>query len=223
LTTIPAARLAAARIIVASKIDSQRQAARHYQRHGCHSAGAALRALDLACDLSRAAANIDALRGVEGAATAAWFNLFAELLSPPWHFPGRARRPPTDPVNALLSLGYTILQSRVVARCQAAGLEVYLGALHEYRAGRPSLACDLMEPLRVPSVDRWVLRLCHGGSLRPADFTDTTDGTRLQPAVFPGTIHDWEEHWVSGGHDTALDQNLEQYVRWLRGTVSGML
>ena len=79
-----------------------------------------------------------------------------QLLRPPWRFVQRVRRPPTDPVNALLSLGYTWVLTRTVARCEAAGLEVNLGGLHDYRPGRPSLACDLMEPLRVPAVDRWV-------------------------------------------------------------------
>ena len=60
----------------------------------------------------------------------------------------------------MLSLGYTWLLARTVARCEAEGLEVNLGGLHEYRPGRPSLACDLMEPLRTPAVDRWVVLVC---------------------------------------------------------------
>src|SRR5205085_1352949 len=72
--------------------------------------------------------------------------------SPPWTFPDRTRRPPTDPVKPLLSLGYTWLLGRVTARVEAAGYEPSLGGLHDYRPGRPSLGCDLIEPLRVPAV-----------------------------------------------------------------------
>ena len=90
-----------------------------------------------------------------------WFELLGRLLNPPWQFSRRVRRPPTDPVNALLSLAYTWLTNRATARIQAHGLEVALGALHEYHPGRPSLACDLIEPLRVPIVDRWLVKTCN--------------------------------------------------------------
>lgn len=72
------------------------------------------------------------------------------------------RRPPsyarTGPANALPGLHCTFLLNRVHALCEARGLEIALGALHEYRPGRPSLPCHVMEPLRVPAVDRWVCR-----------------------------------------------------------------
>src|SRR4051794_19751513 len=100
------------------------------------------------------ATNADQVRGFEGAASAAWFAFLGGLFEPPWSFRARARRPPTDPVNALLSLGYTWLLNRMNARAEAAGYEIYLGGLHEYRAGRPSLGCDLIESLRIPAVDR---------------------------------------------------------------------
>ena len=90
-----------------------------------------------------------------------WFEFFGKLLLPPWQLSRRVRRPPTDPVNALLSLGYTLLLQRTLAACEAVGLDAALGSLHEYHPGRPSLACDLMEPLRVPAVDRWVIALCN--------------------------------------------------------------
>lgn len=148
-----------ARWLVASKIESQALAARHYQRQGATVARTVLHQLNDALTACRAAASLDQLRGVEGAASAAWFGLLGGLLQPPWEFTVRSRRPPRDPVNALLSLGYTWLLTRTRTRLEAAGLEVNLGALHEYRPGRPSLACDLIEPLRVPAVDRWVLAL----------------------------------------------------------------
>jgi CRISPR-associated protein Cas1 len=143
--------------------------------------------------------------------------LVGQLLLPPRLFTQRVRRPPTDPVNALLSLGYTFLLRRVEARCEAFGLEVALGALHAYRAGRPSLACDLMEPLRVPVVDRWVVSLCNERRLSPDDFVaDETHGVRLNADSFGHTIALWEEHYGGGEHERALDSVVQQWIMALR-------
>src|SRR5262249_42158790 len=177
----PVQRLQVARAVVAAKIESQQQAARHYQRHGCSAAGAVLQQLQSARTQAAAADSVDVLRGLEGAATAAWFGLFGQLLQAPWQFTQRVRRPPTDPVNALLSLGYTWLLTRTVARCEAAGLEVNLGALHEFRPGRPSLACDVMERLRVPAAGRWDRGLSTQGQASPRAFLRTAEGRRLPP------------------------------------------
>jgi CRISPR-associated protein Cas1 len=167
-------------------------------------------------DQAAAADNLDVLRGVEGSASKAWFDLLGALLRPPWQFTHRQRRPPPDPVNALLSLGYTWLLTRTVARIEAAGLEVALGALHEYRAGRPSLACDLMEPLRVPAVDRWVVGLCNGGQLGTADFVAENGGVRLHSDVFGRILTTWQTHWTDGGHDEGLGELVQGVVAHLR-------
>jgi CRISP-associated protein Cas1 len=201
--------------VVEAKIGSQLLAVRHYQRHGCGDAGAVVRRLQEAQGAC-AAATVEALRGIEGGASAAWFGLLGRLLVAPWTFMQRVRRPPTDPVNALLSLGYTWLLARVVARCEAAGLEVYLGGLHEFRPGRPSLACDLMEPLRVPVVDRWVLGLCNEGRATPAAFMEQDGGVRLQPEWFGRILADWEKAWLAADHDAALDGLMNQLIGVLR-------
>src|SRR5262249_6394669 len=156
----------------------------HYQRQGAAAAGPVLQQLQQTAERCREATSLEQLRGLEGAASAAWFSLLGQLLRPPWQFPQRVRRPPTDPVNALLSLGYTWVLTRTVARAEAAGLEVNLGGLHEYRPGRPSLACDLMEPLRVPAVDRWLVQRLNQGEMTPADFVTEGGGIRLHPKAF---------------------------------------
>jgi CRISPR-associated protein Cas1 len=212
----PAACLELARGVVAAKIESQVQAARHYQKHGAAAAGAVLVQLQSAAQACAGAATLDGLRGVEGAASAAWFGLLGALLQPPWTFAQRVRRPPTDPVNALLSLGYTWLLTRMTARCEAAGLEVYLGALHAYHPGRPSLACDLIEPLRVPAVDRWVVSLLNQGEMRPEDFSSEPDGVRLQSGIFGRTIGKWENHWHENGLDTQVEALVDGWSRCLR-------
>jgi len=213
----PEEQLALARAVVAAKIASQQEAARHYQRHGCTTAGPVLEQLAAAEETCRRAAALDVLRGVEGAASAAWFGLLGQLLAPPWEFRTRSRRPPADPVNALLSLGYTWVLTRTSARCEAHGLELYLGALHDYRPGRPSLACDLMEPLRVPAVDRWAIAVLNGRELAVEDFVpEEKGGYRLKPEAFGRTMHKWETHWLQGGMDVQLDGLIQQLIRYLR-------
>ncbi len=109
------------------------------------------------------------LMGHEGTAAAAWYQALAAGLPPHWQFRGRNRRPPRDPVNALLSLGYTLLGGEMLGAVQQAGLDPARGLLHGLVPGRESLVLDLIEPLR-PSVDVVVLGLLDS-LLAPADFT----------------------------------------------------
>ncbi len=208
-------REAAARVVLA-KVESQEAAARHHRKHGVEGAKDVLARLAAVRLQVEARPEVDVLRGLEGAASAAWFDLLGQVLRPPWRFVQRVRRPPTDPVNALLSLGYTWLLARTVAACEAAGLEVNLGALHEYRPGRPSLACDLMEALRVPAVDRWVVFLCNQGLVCEADFVEVKGGIRLQPERFGSILHEWEKFWVENAQESELERMLAGFTAWLR-------
>ncbi len=113
---------------------------------------------------------LTSLRGLEGAATAAYFGAFRRLFGPEWRFEGRKRRPPPDPVNALLSLGYTLMAELCAGAVQTAGLDPYAGFLHEYVYNRPALALDLLEEFR-PVVDGIVLWACRSGQVGPEDFT----------------------------------------------------
>ena len=113
---------------------------------------------------------IASLNGHEGAATAAYFSGLRRLFGAEWKFEKRARRPPPDPVNVLLSLGYTLLSNTARGAVQAAGLDPYAGFLHEYAYNRPSLALDLLEEFR-PVVDGIVLWACRGGQVTPEDFS----------------------------------------------------
>lgn len=213
----PAATLGTARDVVRAKIESQIAAARHYRKQGRRPARrsvGALRSLHARVDR---AADLDSLRGLEGAASAEWFRWLASLLPAPWSFPCRSIRPPRDPVNALLSLGYTWLLARVSARIEARGLELQLGTLHQYRAGRPSLACDLMEPLRVPFVDRWVVQLTTHRIVSPSDFHATEDGGyRVAPEIFGKLLASWERHGRNAGLDPAIDGAVARAIEGLR-------
>lgn len=116
--------------------------------------------------------NIDSLRGLEGAGSAAYFGCFARLIRvEDFEFRSRTRRPPTDPVNALLSFGYALLLHDIQSAVNIAGFDPYLGYLHTQRYGRPSLALDLMEEFRPLVVDAIVLAALNRRSLTPNDFT----------------------------------------------------
>jgi len=217
LLSDPARKLELARESVLAKIAAQRDAARHYQRHGKSAAGAFQRKLDELWQAARSARELNSLRGYEGAAAAAWYQLFGQLLDPPWTFTERSRRPPRDPVNALLSLAATWLCARAVAELQAAGTEVALGALHEFRAGRPALACDLMEPWRVPAVERWVLDFCHHRCLKPEEFVSPHEqGTRLPEGTYGRTLAHWESFWVEANLGSQMTQTVQRWCQRFR-------
>ena len=112
----------------------------------------------------------ESLRGFEGAAARAYFAGLAAVMPPGLGFSGRNRRPPRDPVNVCLSLGYTLLHSQAVSACNTAGLDPLLGFYHRPAFGRESLASDLIEPLR-PAVDLWVWELLRSRTLREEHFT----------------------------------------------------
>ena len=112
---------------------------------------------------------LSSLRGLEGAATAAYFSGFRRLFSSDWGFNDRNRRPPADPVNAMLSFGYTLLAQAASGAVQAVGLDPFFGFLHEVAYNRPALGLDLMEEFR-PVVDGIVLWVCRGGQITPQDF-----------------------------------------------------
>ena len=109
------------------------------------------------------------LRGYEGAAAAAYFSAYTRLFPESVGFKQRKKRPPTDPVNACLSLGYTILHFEAVSVCYMVGLEPLLGFYHDPAIGRESLACDLIEPLR-PRLDALVWSLFRERILRNEHF-----------------------------------------------------
>lgn len=121
------------------------------------------------------------IRGIEGAAAAAYFRGFSALFADSLGFTGRNRRPPRDPVNAALSLGYTLLHAEAVRTCHMAGLDPLIGFYHRPAYGRESMACDLVEPLR-PRIDAWVWELFRERSLRGEHFANDKGACLLRKA-----------------------------------------
>ena len=110
------------------------------------------------------------LRGFEGGAAASYFSAYTTLFPESLGFKKRERRPPPDPVNAVLSLVYTLLHWEAVREIEVIGLDPTIGFYHEFEYGRESLACDLIEPLR-PLADRWVWRLFADRTFTSQHFT----------------------------------------------------
>jgi len=119
------------------------------------------------------------LLGLEGGGSAYYFGVLSRLLKYDLGFRKRVKRPPTDPVNAMLSLGYTLLVNQVAAAVNLAGLDPYIGFLHGAKYGKPALALDLMEEFRPIIVDSVVMTLVNTGAITGTDFTETLGAYQL--------------------------------------------
>lgn len=122
---------------------------------------------------------IDELRGLEGIASRLTFDGFPYILRAPWTWTGRNRRPPRDPVNSLLSFGYTLLEKEIRVAIHGARLDPRFGLLHCDDIRRDSLVYDLMEPFRQEIIDHLVLKLLNYRSFQPEDFNCGKDGCFL--------------------------------------------
>lgn len=170
----PQQSMALAGAVVQGKINNQRVLARRHAERASW-AGSALDGMDAMAKRIAQARNVDELRGLEGQAAKEYFSLFRRLLARPrdgsdWGFDRRAYYPPTDPVNAMLSFGYTLLLNDMVAACAMVGLDPYLGCFHAIDYGRPSMALDLIEEFRPVIVDSLVLSLVNHGQIGLRDF-----------------------------------------------------
>jgi CRISPR-associated protein Cas1 len=139
----------------------------------------------------------ETMRGAEGEAAYTYFSVFGHLVrspDPDICFTGRSRRPPLDPVNALLSFLYTLLTHDCRSAAESIGLDPAVGFLHRDRPGRPSLALDLMEELRPVLADRLALSLINRRQLRSGDF-ETRDGgaVLLSDAGRKTVLTAWQE------------------------------
>jgi CRISPR-associated protein Cas1 len=139
---------------------------------------AALKGIGEMLNLAGGADSMDGLRGYEGKAAAWYWPAFKLLLSDNMGFANRVYHPPTDPINALLSFGYAMLQKEVAAATHIVGFDPYIGFFHTVQRGRPSLTLDLMEEFRAVLVDPLVIRLVNLGMMKRRDFVRTGDEDR---------------------------------------------
>lgn len=163
-----------AQAIVRGKVSNQRVLVQRHAESG-HWAQRALEQMDGMRRQVEAARNLDELRGYEGLAAKEYFNLLRQLLRPPadgrtWGFERRMYYPPTDPINALLSFGYTLLLNDLVAACQLSGLDPDIGFFHAVDYNKPAMALDLEEEFRPIIVDSIVLTAVNRRILGLRDF-----------------------------------------------------
>jgi CRISP-associated protein Cas1 len=139
--------------------------------------------------------SIEAMLGYEGQGAHLYFQAFATLLKGKFEFEKRTRRPPTDPINSLLSLGYTLLSQNLHSMVEAVGLHTHFGNLHKPQKNRPSLVCDLVEEFRAFMVDALVAYLINSDIFTPEDFTppDERGGVYLYPDALKKFLKHWEE------------------------------
>ena len=128
--------------------------------------------------------DLDSLRGFEGSGARAYFNVYKQAFDPSWKFTSRNRRPPRDPVNALLSLGYTLTGNALGTALEITGLDPYLGFFHQTSYGRPALALDLLEEFRAPLVDSFVMSLINRKYFDHEGFEERISGSSDKPGVY---------------------------------------
>ncbi len=215
-------RVALGREVVVAKLTAQRRLlARSERNHPGTLEPDALSELDRVLQQVADAQGADELRGLEGAGSGLYFRQFGKMLSSVG-FPGRKRRPPTDPANSLLSLGYVMLGNELGSLLEARGFDPAIGFLHGVRYGRKSLALDVIEPFRQPVVDRLTLRLLNLRQLTADDFEGGEQGLRLHPEALKRYFELYEEQLAgpSEGEGSATwRERLKRQVDGLREMV----
>lgn len=177
--------LSVARELVASKVRNQRTL---LQRNHVEPPSRALEAMKRLVRQVLEAGSLETLLGLEGTAAHYFFSNFAGMLKvedeserPLFDFTHRNRRPPRDPVNALLSLGYAMLSRDLTITCHAVGFDPFMGFYHQPRFGRPALALDLMEGFRPLIVDSAVISAINTRMVTPDDFIQVGRSVALTP------------------------------------------
>lgn len=233
--------LLVARAIVAAKSANQRSILRRALRdYGANMPEQARESLEATQrrlkDTSRhalKAPDLEYLRGLEGDAANGYFSVFTHLIrNPDFTFQGRNRRPPRDPVNAVLSLLYVLLAQDCRAAAETHGLDPQMGFLHRDRPGRMSLALDLMEEFRAPIANRLCLTLFNRRQLSKRDFRhEDTGGVFLSDDARATVLKAWQERKRTTLHHAFFDETAplgmfaqmqaQLLARYLRGDIDG--
>jgi len=220
--------LAIARAIVTGKIKNQRTLLRRNQRTRSERV---LRELSRLAREARRASSLDELLGIEGAAARLYFRQFSRMLRHriAFDFKNRNRRPPKDPVNAMLSFLYALLLKDAMCALMATGLDPYRGIFHQMRFGRPSLALDLMEEFRPLIADSVVLRLVNTGAVTEADFIVRGPACAMKKSAMEKVIEAYEQRMNTilrhpvFGYAISYRRTMEVQARLLSRVLTGEL
>lgn len=218
-----------ARSFVAGKVRNQRTLLR---RHGAEASATAVGQLAGLVARSEEARSVGELLGIEGTAARLYFAEFPRLLKNlggTFVFEGRNRRPPTDPVNALLSFVYALLVRDTTVAALAAGLDPQIGLLHQPRFGRPSLALDLAEEFRPLVGDSTVATAINNGEVRERDFVRrggavalTDSGRKRVIRAYERRVHIRLKHPLFG-YEVTYRRAMELQARQLAAVLDGQL
>jgi len=166
--------LSIAKLLVQAKLQNSITTIRRYLRYHQANDAQLEKQLSTLSQLNKRTAfckTLNSLRGIEGSSAKIYFGVMQAIIPKQWNFKTRNRRPPQDPVNALLSLGYTILFNNIYAFIMLREMVMEYGYLHAHYHKQPALALDMMEPFRTVIVDAVVLKLIKNNIINPNDFS----------------------------------------------------
>lgn len=158
------------------------------------------------------AETIHELLGIEGICSNIYFRSFGQMFRCDFSFNGRNRRPPKDPINVIISLGYTFLTKEICSVLEAESFEPYLGFLHGIRYGRKSLALDIIEEFRQPVIDRMTLKMFNKRMLSRYDFDNEDDRVILNTEGFRKFCTEYEK-WMNGKAENVSREGFRGIIR----------
>ncbi len=203
-----AKRLEIAKRIVRNKIQNQVEVIKKYRwESGETEWKEVLKGMEALAEKTGMAETSSELMGIEGKASNLYFRMYGKMFKCKFTFDGRNRRPPRDPINVIISLGYTFLTKEVSAALEAESFEMYMGFLHGIRYGRKSLPLDIVEEFRQPIIDRMALKLFNKSMLQEYDFTFEEDAVILNENGFQKFCREFER-WMT---DSSISERNLSY------------
>lgn len=190
-------RLEMAAAIVANKISNQLCIIRRHRWEGYSEWKKDAEQIRKLQEKISTAETTNELLGIEGMCSNIYFRTFGRMFCCDFEFHGRNRRPPRDPINVIISLGYTFLTKEICSALEAESFEPYLGFLHGIRYGRKSLALDIVEEFRQPVIDRMALKMFNKRMLSKYDFENGEDRVILNTDGFRKFCTEYEK-WMTG-------------------------
>jgi len=206
-------RLKVARKIVANKIENQIAMIKGYRwENSSQQWKNEITQLEKLKQKAEEAQKANELLGLEGKASNVYFQAYGRMFKCKFVFSGRNRRPPRDPINVIISLGYTFLTKEVSSALEAESFEMYLGFLHGIRYGRKSLPLDIVEEFRQPVVDRMTLKLFNKRMIQEFDFGFEDDRVLLNEEGFRKFCQEFERRMTTE-NDSGVSLNYRSIIQ----------